>query len=205
MKKTTYKGEHILHRQLWQIVAEEAERATVLDREWFNPSLVAMVFAFHTVEAYLNYLGERLAPEIWKDERDYFRKEPYRGFEGKLRKITELVGQSWTPPDRPLATILELKQLRDFIAHGKPEKLRGVISHPDGTDAPYFAPTLWQKMVILSDKSKSVLSDVELFLCQLHDCAKPKLKVNDVWFGDHPLRGPLDYTGYSTTSENDRQ
>jgi hypothetical protein len=48
-----------------------------------------MVFGFQTVEAYLNFVGERLAPEIWDDERNYFRREPYRGWDGKLRKVMD--------------------------------------------------------------------------------------------------------------------
>jgi hypothetical protein len=59
---------------------------------------------------------EELAPEIWQDERSFFRREPYRGWEGKLRKVMELVTLPW--PDqftRRLKTIPELKQLRDPI------------------------------------------------------------------------------------------
>ncbi len=49
--------------------------------------------------------------------------------EGKLRKVMELVGLPWTPDDRPLHTVLELKQLRDLIAHGKAERLQGTVLH----------------------------------------------------------------------------
>ncbi len=68
--------------------------------------MVARVFAYHTVEAYLNYVGERIAPEIWADERNYFKNEPYRGALGKLRQVMDLVGMPWTPDARPLRTWL---------------------------------------------------------------------------------------------------
>jgi len=80
-----------------------------------------MVFGFLTVEAYLNFVGERLAPGIWQDERNYFRREPFRGWDGKLRKVMELVEMPWPATiTRPLKTILELRELRDRIAHPKP-------------------------------------------------------------------------------------
>jgi hypothetical protein len=89
MLKTTSAGETFPHRLLWEIVEEQARLATERERDWSKPALVAMVFGFQTVEAYLNFVGERLAPEIWDDERNYFRREPYRGWDGKLRKVMD--------------------------------------------------------------------------------------------------------------------
>ncbi len=198
MSRTTYKGEEILHRLLWRIVEEESQRSAQSEQGWFNPALVAMVFAFHTIEAYLNYVGERLAPEIWKDERNYFRKQPYRGWEGKLQKVLELVSMPWSPASPPLSTVLELRQLRDLIGHGKPEKLAGEVIHPLGTEAPFLSSTIWQ-MVTPNEKLQPVLSDVQAFLCQVHFSASPKLKVDDIWFGKHPLHGPSEYVMHSTS------
>jgi hypothetical protein len=196
--KTTYEGEEYLHRILWQIVEDESQRAVETEREWLNPTVVAMVFAFHTVEAYLNFVGERLAPEIWKDERNYFRKAPYRGWEGNLRKVMELVGLSLASEDRPLKTILELRDLRDLIAHGKSERLTGEVVHLSGTEPPILASTLSQ-MVTEREKLGNALADVYQLLKQIHQLAQPKLKDEDLWFGADPLRGPSDYTVRSTT------
>ncbi len=197
MLKTTFEGEELIHRHLWDIVEGEAKLASEREREWFSPSLVAMVFASHTVEAYLNFVGERLAPEIWKDERNYFRQEPYRGWDGKLRKVTELVGLPWSSEDRPLKTILELKDLRDLIAHGKPEKLEDEIVHAQGTESPFPVSTLCS-LVTPKEKLTIILPDVEQFLNQIHTLAAPKVK-DDPWFGKEALRGPLTYSARSTT------
>ncbi len=201
--RTISQGEEILHRILWQIVEEEAQRAAAIQQGWFNPTAVAMVFAFHTVEAYMNYVGERLAPEIWKDERNYFRQEPYRGWDGKLRKVMNLVGLSLAPEDRPLKTILELRGLRDLIAHGKAEKLAGEVVHPPGTEAPALVSTLRQ-MVTSEGKLGNTLADVEQFLNQIHQLARRKVHPHDVWFGVHPLRGPSDYVVRSTTLQREQ-
>src|SRR5438093_9995333 len=121
--RTSFDVLEFLHRELWQIVQDQARISEGREQEWFRPTLAAMVFAFHTVEAYVNYVGEKLAPEIWADERNYFRKEPFRGWKGKLRKVLELAGMEWTPNEPPLRTVLELRNLRDLIAHGKSERL----------------------------------------------------------------------------------
>jgi hypothetical protein len=76
MLKTTYTGETVPHRLLWEIVEEQARLASELEREWSKPALVAMVFGFHTVEAYLNFVGERLDPETWQNERISFATNP---------------------------------------------------------------------------------------------------------------------------------
>jgi hypothetical protein len=203
MLKITFKGESLLHRELWRVVKMQADFAEEQEEGSFYTNLVAMVFAFHTVEAYLNFVGGRLAPEVWRDERNYFRNEPYRGFEGKLRKVMELVGLRWREPaDRPFKTILELKALRDLIAHAKPETLAGEIPHPTGTEPPIIVPSLHQ--MVTGEKRAEAVSDVEHFLNQIHSLAAPKVK-DDRWFGTRALRGPsyhfFSHTQLSNTVE----
>lgn len=204
MLKTTVAGESLLHRQLWRVVELQAGLSAERKVGSFYTDLVTMVFAFHTIEAYLNFVGERLAPEIWQDERNFFRKEPYRGFNGKLRKVLELVGLPWLEPAlRPLKTILELKELRDLIAHAKPEnfseKFKEPIRHPDDMEPPFVVPALNQ---LVTEQTRAVaISDVEQFIDQVHRLAAPK--VNDLWFGSQALRGPLQYTIRQTTKEAD--
>ncbi len=198
MLKTVFNGEEIIHRLLWAIVKEQAEEVEQRQEGWFNPSVVARVFAYHTVEAYLNYVGERIAPEIWKKERKYFSNEPYRGALGKLHKIMDLVALPWTPHDRPLKTILELKEVRDLIAHGKAEKLRGEVVHPFGTDAPHPVSMLNEK-VVTKDTLVLVLTDVESFLNDIQKRAKPLLKVVDAWFLDEALQGTTRHSSNWTT------
>lgn len=200
MLKTEYELNTIPHRFMWQIVEEQATLASEPKEGWSKPALVAMVFAFHTVEAYLNFAGERLAPEIWQDEQKYFSKEPYRGWKGKLRKVMELVELHLRPEERPLKTIYELKELRDMIAHGKPKKLADEIVHPEGSEAPP-AVSIFRSMFTPKDKLTTALCDVNQFLNQIHTRAAPKVK-NDPWFGDDALCGPEANSFGSTTLES---
>jgi hypothetical protein len=110
-------------------------------------------------------------------------KEPYRGFDGKLRRVRELVDLPPTSGEKShLKTVLELKQLRDLIAHGKPEKLSREIVHSAGTEAPVLASSIHQ-MVAPKGKLDEIMRDVERGLCEIHSVAKLKLKVDDIWFG----------------------
>jgi hypothetical protein len=195
MLHTEHIGRELLHRHLWIIVEDQAKQALKLECDWFNPSLIAMVFAFYTVEAYLNFIGEHLAPDVWQDERNFFRREPYRGWTGKLRKVMELVQIPWSPDDRHLKTVLELKELRDLIAHGKSEKLGGSFDHAMDMIPPLPISTL-RSRVTPKQKLSTSISHVEQFLDQIHTRAAAMVK--DPWFGAQALRGSSTY-GQSST------
>ena len=64
MVQTFIEGERFLHRELWRVVERQLNHASVTPKGAFYDDLVAMVFALHTLEAYLNFAGERLAPRI---------------------------------------------------------------------------------------------------------------------------------------------
>jgi hypothetical protein len=198
---TTFEGKELAHRECWEVVLEQQTLADSRERGWYRPSLVAMVFAFHAVEAYLNFVGELLAPDIWKNERDYFKKLPYRGFSGKLRKVMELVGHTADENARPLKTVLELKRLRDLIAHGRSERFEGSITHGSDEEPGYPLSTL-RSQVLPRHRLALIVADVEVFLNSLQALAGAKLRaegMNDPWFGREALRGPSWYASRNTT------
>jgi len=196
MLKTQYEGELFLHRLAWEIAEEQARLASEWKQGWSRPGLVAMIFAFHTVEAYMNLVGIKIAPYIWEDEENFFRKEPYRGWKGKLRKIMELVNLPWTEKERPLKTVLELKELRDRIAHGKPENLSREMLHPDGSEPPVLVSDLWS-MFTPKEKIAWAMDDAERLINQIHAIAATKM--NDPWLGHDALRGATWHTSGTTT------
>jgi hypothetical protein len=119
VQKTTVDGERFIHNILWIVVQRQIEHAKEKPQGAYYDCLAAMVFASHALEAYLNFVGERLAPVFWKDEREYFRRT---GFAGKVRKILELCGIPEPDKDnRPYCTIWQLKKLRDSMLTRKPK------------------------------------------------------------------------------------
>jgi hypothetical protein len=197
MLRTTIEGERFLHKELWRVVERQFEHAAAHPTGSLYDYLVAMVFAFHTLEAYLNFVGERLAPELWQDERNFFRNEPYRGFDGKLRKVLELV--ELPEPDResrPYSTVWLLKGLRDLIVHARPERFRSVIEHT-ADDQPSLHHTPLDGLVTVENAARA-REDVAQFIETIHAHAKPKL-AHDLWFGAQAFHGPLQYSSGHTT------
>jgi hypothetical protein len=182
---TPYEGVEYTHRVLWTIVEDQVRLVRERERDWFGPALVAKVFAFHAVEAYINYVGEQIAPAVWADERNFFRKEPYRGWEGKVRYVLELVKIPWTPQERPLSTLMKLKELRDAIGHGKSERFSGTRID---SGMPWLPTSKIRAMVTPKQTLDDVLTDVQALLGRIHVEVAPT--VNDPFFKAATLRGP---------------
>jgi hypothetical protein len=194
---TRYEGIWYTHRLLWQIVEQQA--ALAREREWVNFSLVAVTFAFHALEAYVNFAGEHLAPDLWADEQNSFRKDPYRGWKGKLRKILELTNIPWEPDARPLKTIIELQELRDSIAHGKAERFSGTVDHDADIDElmPSLPNSKIRSMVLPKSRLDEVLGDVRSLLDRMHPVVAAS--VDDPFFKAAAVGGPASWMSRSTS------
>jgi hypothetical protein len=129
--ETNVEGEVFTHRILWSTCQRQLRVARNDPNGSWYFYLTAMLMAFMTFEAYINYLGTKLAPDIWKDERNNFRSPPYKGTSGKLLKLCELYNVAFpTKGGRPYQSVVRLNNLRDIIAHGKPDEFEITIRHP---------------------------------------------------------------------------
>jgi hypothetical protein len=163
-----------------------------------NFGLVAVTFAFHSLEAYVNFAGEHLAPALWADEQNSFRKDPYRGWKGKLRKVMELTNVPWEPDVRPLKTVIELQELRDSIAHGKAERFSGTADHDDIDDSmPSLPNSRIRSMVLPKSRLDEVIGDVRLLLDQMHPAVAAV--VDDPFFKATAVGGPAAWMSRSTS------
>jgi len=197
--RTEIKGELFTHRILWECCDRQLKAAETARRDKTGPlyfELSAMLMAYLTYEAYINFLGDRLAPEIWKDERNFFNTAPYRGVEGKLKKITELCNiNDIRKGERPYQTITELNNLRSYLVHAKPDKYRKVIEHSRDNEPWLFHPKLRQ--LVTPEKAKRAIEDVQAFVEYLH--AEASRYVDDIWFGDKALEGFYEHSEGDTT------
>jgi len=200
---TKIEGENFTHKSLWSVVDRQIENAEARQAGSLFDLLPAMVFALLSFEAYLNFLGERLAPEIWRDERNFFKKVPYRGFEGRVRKVFELCK---TPEmdraERPYSTIWKLKELRDLIAHGKSEKISMTLEHQDDASRSFHNIELY-KLVSL-ENAYQAREDIYVVSLKLHSAAREALdgstpRRTDPWFGTDPFAGSRGFSVGNTT------
>jgi hypothetical protein len=163
----------------------------------FHDDLVVMIFSFHTLEAYINYAGEVLNPELWKIERDYFSKKPYKGFDGKIRKLFELCKTNEpSRMERPYASIWKLKSLRDSIAHAKLEKKAYVISSHDSEMISLHLEPF--NGAVTHENAMIAVEDVSELIHFIHENAKKNS--SDFWFQCDPLEEIFQHSSCDTNS-----
>jgi len=185
--KTTYNGETFTHRVLWDCCRQQMKAATNATKGARSFHIAAMLMAYLAYEAYLNYVGSRVAPDAWENEQDFFSQTGYRGTEGKLRKILEVCGlKQPNKGNRPYQTLSELKSLRNFLAHGKLDSYQTEQIHHRDIEPPLFPQDTLDKSVT-PKKAERALEDTEKFIEFLHESIRPH--INDIWFGDKALGG----------------
>jgi hypothetical protein len=185
--ETKISGENFTHRILWECCLRHMKTAKRRKKgsKYFHIS--AMLLAYLTYEAYINFLGDRFAPDIWKIEKEFFTKKPYYGLEGKLKLLSEkipIVGI--IKGRRPYQTISKLKVLRDFLSHGKIDRYENTIIH-DRDKEPRLLPDGKLDNLIKPESADRAVLDVTKFIKFLHSQAAKQTK--DIWFGDEPLVG----------------
>jgi len=149
MKKRQFieksEGEEYLHKETWQVVNRQFERPEDSRTGAMYDDLVAMVFAFHTLEGYLNFVGDKVLPEMWRNERKEFKET---GITGKLAAVLEACGlEPFEKGRRPYSTVQALKKLRNSIAHPKTYKPKCRKVYSEGKEPPMFPKSLLETLV----------------------------------------------------------
>jgi hypothetical protein len=90
--------------------------------------------------------------------------------------------------------VLELKTLRDLIAHPKTEELSGSVQ-TQGNEVPFPLAVFTLSKMVTAEACAVAIRDVEEFLDSIHTAAQPQ--VEDIWFGPRALRGPAFHVGSS--------
>jgi hypothetical protein len=140
-----------------------------------------------TYEAYLNFAGIRLDPDAWRNEREFFSKDPYRGTEGKLKRIEEKLRIEIDKGQRPYQSIKALERLRNYLVHGKPDIYAFVTDLKDGEEPDMFPLQIYD--LVTRERAERALEDTEEFIEYLHGLAGKKL--DDIAFKVNALSLPL--------------
>lgn len=88
-------------------------------------ALQSFLCGFIAFEGFTNFMGEEIAPDIWMDERNFFSRGKFRGIIGKVNFLVDRFqnGKSIKQSEH-YGAFLELKKMRDFLAHLKPERMK---------------------------------------------------------------------------------
>lgn len=185
--ETNIHGETFTHKILWECCLRQmgTARRRKKDPKYFHIS--AMLLAYLTYEAYVNFLGDRFAPETWKEERKIFSEKPYQGLEGKLKFLTEKIPiKGISKGQRPYQTLKKLKNLRDFLSHGTVDKYEKIVLHSREKEPPLFGYGKLDKLVT-AESAQMAVSDVQQFIEFLHRQAMTQK--SDLGFGEDPFDG----------------
>jgi hypothetical protein len=145
----------------------------------------AMLMAYLTYESYINFLGDRFAPEIWAKEREFFSQKVYRGLPGKLKYLAERIPiKGIKTNQRPMQTIRRLKKLRDFLSHGIVDKYEKTITHHRDKEPPLFGPYGRIDKLVAPELAARAVLDVREFIEFLHSQAREHAE--HIWLGEDP-------------------
>jgi hypothetical protein len=129
--KARVTGEHYTHRSLWS-AAEILRQRGRPDQDAFGIFVMAsMLFVYLSFEAYLNDLGIRVSPKMWKDEKAAFGRGQYRGTLGKAEYLAGELRLPLSRGSRPFQTVVELDHRRDMVVHGHTEILDREVQYLD--------------------------------------------------------------------------
>jgi hypothetical protein len=179
------------HRVLWECVKSQIEKAKEKPDGSFYFWLSAMVMGYMVFEAYLNYVGEALAPVEWDDEKEFFSKPPYKGSQGKLLFLLNRYQiDSFDKSTRPFNSVFALKSIRDEIAYAKPHHEAQSVTHPSTVIAPFTRP--WLQNRVNEKEATRLLVDLETFINTIHQSFKG-CKDGSKLLIEHPLNGLLGF------------
>jgi hypothetical protein len=180
-------GEGYTHIYLWNCAKTLLNQPETKSHQDFYFVMAAMLMMYLTYEAYLNFVGIRLDPETWKNEREFFSKDPFRGMEGKLKRISEKLRIEIDKGQRPYQSIKALERLRNYLAHGKPEMYAFVTDLKDGEEPDMFPLQIYD--LVTREKAERALKDTEEFIEYLHSLAGKQ--IDDIAFKVRALSLPL--------------
>jgi hypothetical protein len=103
---------------LWRSSSLLLEKAKTEEEAAYKLLIPSLLMGFLAFEAFVNFCGFVLLPEIWEEEKEHFKG---KGIEGKLEVIIveKRLTFSWQKGQRPYQAIKELEGFRDMVAHGK--------------------------------------------------------------------------------------
>lgn len=164
-------GEEYFHEDVWCVVQRQIEYAEANSKGALYDDLTAMIFAFHAIEGYLNYLGEKIAHDVWCDEKTEFKGN---NVTGKLAVLCERCGLA--EPNygkRPYSTIVELKKLRNAVVHPKTRKINCKVEYSEHKPPPLFRKSYLSE-VVSHCKAIRARDDVNDIADKLHTAAREK-------------------------------
>jgi hypothetical protein len=113
----TVEEEIYTHEYLGRSASTLLEKAEAQGKRSYHFLLPALLMSFMAYEAFINFCGYILLPELWKEEKKHFKG---KGIDGKLEAmVAKLSAFSWRKGDPLYQRIKNLENFRDSVAHAR--------------------------------------------------------------------------------------
>jgi len=115
-KTKKIKGIAYPHEYLWRASSRSLTMAETNDREQYYLLMQSLLIAYLAFEAFINFLGECLDPDAWRNEKTLFNQRPYYGIEGKIKRLAErLPNFVFEKGQRPYQIIKKVGRFRTLL------------------------------------------------------------------------------------------
>ncbi|MDA0737801.1 MAG: hypothetical protein O2999_07310 [Nitrospirae bacterium] len=162
IEEEIYTHEYIWRSSTYLVACCEEENA---DYRQLIPALLMTFLAF---EAFVNFLGHVLAPDLWKDEKKNFKG---KGLEGKLGAIEQrLPSFNWEKGKPPYQSVKTLEAYRNMVSHGKVVASKyNAEPKEDGTH--FRFQHSWDEYLSVASVKKA-RDEIKAFSCMLLESAR---------------------------------
>lgn len=174
------------HEYLWRSASAllvSAENEEHLSYRFLLPSLLMSFMAF---EAFVNFAGFALLPELWADEKIHFKG---KGIDGKIELITTKIPSFQFKKGEALyQRIKSLENFRDAVSHGKVLATQYLVEHK--SDGSHFRFNhVWDKYLSIGAVN-AARADIKEF-CQSVTVAARKTSDHHLHFHFDAFDGSL--------------
>jgi len=149
------------HEYLWRSSSRLLACSEAYAEDPFYFLLPSLLMSFMAYEAFINFCGFVILPELWKEEKKGFKG---KGIDGKIGKIVaELPNFAWGKGEPPYQRIVNLEDFRDIVVHGKVVATQYVAERKE--DGSHFQFKHSWDTYLTIDAVKTARADIRTF-CQ---------------------------------------
>ena len=162
--RVDWEGEHITFRSIWHAATVLRHAGEKDEAEGFWSLMAAAVLLHAAYEGFLNDLIERIDPETWAKEREFFTGDR-SGVLGKTRFLATQLGVDLQLDRAPYSTVGLLNSWRHDLVHPRTVRRGGIASahtfakYPKRAkpeifaklESPSFLPSCFEHVSALAD------------------------------------------------------
>ena len=119
---------HLTFRTIWEAARVQRDAEQMDRHRRFASRMSALLLTQAAYEGFINEALRHLRPDIWAQERTYFRQAKLQGLMGKTRFLAKELGMALKRSARPYCTVAELNDWRNDLVHPVSVRTKGTTT-----------------------------------------------------------------------------